>query len=98
MATNSPVQVGQLWINIRADEFSGSIQNLGNFPLVGFVTDGAENPPPEGAGGFAIYSQPTAIQIGENQGLWVRAVCGENQAGVVILVQGKTNMGNPDQP
>lgn len=41
MATNSPVQVGQLWINIRADEFSGSIQNLGNFPLVGFVTDAA---------------------------------------------------------
>jgi hypothetical protein len=85
MATNSPVQVGQLWTSVQAGEFGGSIQNLGNFPLVGFVADGDEKPPPEGAGGFAIYSQPTAIQIGQKQALWVRAVCGENQAGVVIL-------------
>lgn len=85
MATPNPVQVTDAWTSIVAAPFSGAVQNLGNTPLVGFVADGAENPPIEGHGGFAIYSNPTPIEVEAGQELWVRAAA---PSGIVILAQG----------
>jgi len=82
MATNSPVIVGKLWVSVQAGAFSGAVQNLGNSPLVGFVADTIENPPAEGAGGFAIYSQPIPFALGATQELWVRSTA---DVGCVIL-------------
>jgi len=85
MSTNSPVIIGTEWVLIHfGGVYSGAIQNLGNAPLVGCVWEQGEGDPvpPEGRGGFSIYSQPIPISIGENEALFVRCTA---DVGCVIL-------------
>lgn len=81
MPTNAPVQVGPSFSAIQTGPWSGSIQNVGNTPLVGTVLLN-ENTPPDTDGGFAIYSPPVAIEIADGETLWVRAV---GTVGAVVL-------------
>lgn len=82
MATNTPQTVTDQWSGIQDGPWSGSLQNVGNTPLVGVVRIGEDGVPDDGAGGFAIYSPAVAIDIPEGEKLWVRAV---GASGVVVL-------------
>lgn len=86
MATNNPVIVGKGWTEVWfGSSYSGAVQNLGNSPLIGIVwVEGGEGGPvpPDGAGGFSIYSQPVPIQIADGEALFVRSTA---DVGCVIL-------------
>jgi hypothetical protein len=85
MATNSPVIVGKDWVLIYfGGDYSGAIQNLGNAPLIGCVWEQGEGDPvpPEGRGGFAIYSQPIPIALSGMDSLFVRSTA---DVGCVVL-------------
>jgi hypothetical protein len=82
MSTNTPVILGRSWQSVQVGQWSGSIQNVGNAPLVGIVVVTAGGVPAEGEGGFAIYSTAVSISIASNETLYVRA-CAD--VGAVVL-------------
>jgi len=87
MSTDTPVLIpddGQWVVVLSGTEFSGAIQNVSHSPLVGIVhTPTVDNPQPaQGAGGFAICSQPIPILIGESESLFARSAGG---IGSVVL-------------
>jgi len=84
MSTNAPVTIPEdgSWSEVFSGEFNGGIQNVGNAPLVGLVSDSEAGEPEEGAGGFSIYSQATPIAILGTETLWVRSAGG---TGAVVL-------------
>lgn len=83
MATMNPVQVTDAWTSVATGPFSGGLQNVGNTPLVGCVTNDEDGVPSAGRGGFAIYSTPTPISILSGETLYVRSAA---PSGSVILV------------
>ena len=82
MSTNAPVILGKAWQSVQVGQWSGSIQNVGNAPLVGIVVATAAGVPADGEGGFSISSTIVSISIGSTETLYVRA-CAD--VGAVVL-------------
>lgn len=73
MATNDPQKLENLdWQVMQAGPWTGSIQNVGNAPVVGRVVADPDEPI-DGAGGFSVLQDPTQIVINAGETLYCRA-------------------------